>query len=96
MLHDTTILGIFISVFNQRDAQICFTVSFISCLYMFRAHELIIRRSKLHYTTPLVKYWDKNTEMHCQQNVKTFRFVYDDYFCNKVRFLTTLEHEPER
>ena len=29
---------------------ICFTISFISCLYMFRAHVLIIRRSKLHYT----------------------------------------------
>ena len=29
--------------------KICFTVSFISCLYMFRAHVLIIRRSKLHY-----------------------------------------------
>ena len=25
------------------------TISFISCLYMFRAHELIIRKSKLHY-----------------------------------------------
>ena len=25
-------------------------LSFISCLYMFRAHVLIIRRSKLHYT----------------------------------------------
>ena len=30
--------------------KICFTLSFISCLYMFRAHMLIIRRSKLHYT----------------------------------------------
>ena len=30
--------------------KICFTISFISCLYMFRAHLLIIRRSKLHYT----------------------------------------------
>ena len=28
--------------------KICFTASFISCLYMFRAHVLIIRRSKLH------------------------------------------------
>ena len=28
----------------------CFTISFISCLYTFRAHVLIIRRSKLHYT----------------------------------------------
>ena len=41
----------FISVINQLDAQnVCFTISFISCLYMFRAHVLIIRRSKLHYT----------------------------------------------
>jgi len=30
--------------------KICFTISFISCLYMFRAHVLIITRSKLHYT----------------------------------------------
>jgi len=29
--------------------KICFTVSFISCLYMFRAHVLIIRMPKLHY-----------------------------------------------
>ena len=36
---------------NQLDAQnFCFTISFISCLYMFRTHVLIIRRSKLHYT----------------------------------------------
>jgi len=30
--------------------KIYFTISFISCLYMFRAHVLIIRRSKLPYT----------------------------------------------
>jgi len=30
--------------------NICFTISFISCLYMFRTHVLIIRRSKLHCT----------------------------------------------
>ena len=41
----------FISVINQHDAQnFCFTNKFISCLYMFRAHVLIMRRSKLHYT----------------------------------------------
>jgi len=28
--------------------KICFKISFISCVYMFRAHVLIIRRSKLH------------------------------------------------
>ena len=40
----------FISVFNQLDAQNLFHNKFISCLYMFRAHVLIIGRSKLHYT----------------------------------------------
>ena len=30
--------------------KICFTISFISRLYMFRAHALIIRQSKLLYT----------------------------------------------
>jgi len=47
----TVHLSIFISVFNQLDAQNCFTISFISYLYMFRAHVLNIRRSKLHYTS---------------------------------------------
>ena len=35
---------------NNLMHKICFTISFISCVYMFRAHVLIIRRSKLHYT----------------------------------------------
>jgi len=78
---------LFISVFNQLDAQNLFHNKFYFMpLYMFRAHVLIIRRSKLHYTasgiiTPigvmiqilyikLVKYWDKYIEMHGQQNVK--------------------------
>jgi len=30
--------------------KICFTISFSSCFYVFRAHVLIIRRSRLHYT----------------------------------------------
>jgi len=40
----------FILVINQLDAQILFYNTFISCLYMFRAHVLIVRRSKLYYT----------------------------------------------
>jgi len=35
---------------NNLMHKICSTLSFISCLYMFRAHVLITRRSKLHYT----------------------------------------------
>jgi len=46
----TVQLSIFNSVINQLDAQILFYNKFISCLYMFRAHVLIIRSSKLHYT----------------------------------------------
>jgi len=46
----TVHLSIFISVFNQLDAQNLFYNKFISCLYMFRARVLIIKRSKLHYT----------------------------------------------
>ena len=46
--------------------KICFTISFISCLYMFRA--LIV---KPILCIKLVKYRDKYTEMqHGQQNVK--------------------------
>jgi len=51
LLCGDTKYNLFISVINQLDVQnFCFTISFISCLYMFRAHALIIRRSKLHYT----------------------------------------------
>jgi len=40
----------FISVINQLDAQnFCFTISLFHA-DIFRAHVLIIRRSKLHYT----------------------------------------------
>ena len=47
----TVHLSIFISEFNQLDAQnFCFTIGFISYIYVFRVRVLIIRRSKLHYT----------------------------------------------
>jgi len=44
-------LGIFILLINPLDAQNLFYNKFISCLYMFREHHvLIVRRSKLYYT----------------------------------------------
>ena len=47
----TVHLSIFISVYlTNLMHKICFTVNFVSSPYMFRAHVLIIRRSKLHYT----------------------------------------------
>ena len=61
--------------------KICFTISFISCLYMFRApcarnmyrHEIKLIVKQI-LCIKLVKYWDKYTEMHGQQNVKTGRW----------------------
>jgi len=46
----TVHLDIFILVINHLMHKILFYNKFISCLYMFRAHVLIIRRSKLYYT----------------------------------------------
>jgi len=44
-------IEVFILVINQLNAQnFLFYNKFISCLYMFRAYVLIIRRSKLYYT----------------------------------------------
>ena len=40
----------FILVINQLDAQNLFYNKFISCLYSFEQHVLIVRRSKLYYT----------------------------------------------
>jgi len=45
----TVHVSIFISVTNLMQ-KVLFYNKIISCLYMFRAHVLIIRRSKLHYT----------------------------------------------
>jgi len=52
--------------------KICFTISFISFFYMFRAHVLIIRRSKSHYTasgiiTPIgvMRFWPSDDEHMC-------------------------------
>ena len=46
----TSLFSFFILVMNQLDAQNFFYNKFISCLYMFRAHVLIVRRSKLYHT----------------------------------------------
>ena len=52
--------------------KICFTISFISCLYMFWAHVLIIRRSKLHYTASGVYFMPVHVSSTCayHQHVK--------------------------
>jgi len=46
---------ILILVINQIDAQNFVFNKFISCLHMFRAHVLIIRRSKLYYTASVLR-----------------------------------------
>jgi len=63
--------------------QICFTVSFISSLYMFRAHVLIIRRSKLHYTASgngckgcVMQFWPPDDEHMCSKHVEAWNKTY--------------------
>jgi len=52
----TMYLSIIISVINQHDTNFFFLFynKISSCLYMFRAHVLIIRRSKLLYTASVI------------------------------------------
>ena len=63
--------------------KICFTISFISCLYMFRAHVLIIRRSKLHYTYGcddtrgcVMQFWPPDDEHMCSKHVEAWNKTY--------------------
>jgi len=49
-LHRATLLNIYLRNEPTWCTKFLFYNKFISCLYMFRAHVLIIRMSKLHYT----------------------------------------------
>ena len=61
----------FISVINQLDAQnFCFTISFISCLYIFRApfahhQEVKIVLCSLWYHQTETNEWSKITKIQC-------------------------------
>jgi len=72
--------------------KICFIISFISCLYMFRAHVLIIMRSKLHYTASAIitsiggrlvhelccvmQCWPHDDEHLCSKHVEAWNRTY--------------------
>jgi len=65
--------------------KICFTISFISCLYMFREYVLFIRRSKLHYTafciiTPIGVMIPDDEHM-CSKHVEAWNKTYCGNFC---------------
>ena len=53
--------------------KICFTIRFISFPYLFRAHVLIIRRSKLHYT---LQFWPPDNEHMCSKQVEEWNKTY--------------------
>jgi len=59
---------LFISLINQLDAQNLFHNKFISCIYMFRPHVLIIRMSKLHYTA-------SSETMNCKHRVQDYNNI---------------------
>jgi len=70
--------------------KICFTIIFISCLYMFRTHVLIIRRSKLHYTAYrcdetrgcVMQFWPPDDEHMCSKHVEVWnKLIVKRKFC---------------
>jgi len=83
--------------------KICFTISFISCLYMFRAHVLIIRRSKLNYTasdiiTPVgdtrvcvMQFWPPDDEQMCSKHVEAWnKLTVKQKFCALCWLITEI------
>ena len=60
--------------------KILFYNKFISCLYMFRAHVLIVRRSKLYYTayrfddtrSCVMQFWLPDDEHICSKHVEAW------------------------
>jgi len=68
-----------ISVFNQPDTQNLFHKRFISCLYMFRAHVLIIRSLWYHHTYRcddtrgcVMQFWPPEDEHICSKHVEAW------------------------
>jgi len=73
--------------------KICFTISFISCLYMFRAHVVIIRTSKLHYTAyrcddtrgRVMQFWRPDDEHMCSKYVRhEIKLIVKQILCIKL------------
>jgi len=81
----TVHLSIFISVTDQLDAQnFCFTISFISCLYMFRAHVLIIRRIKITLHSLWYRHscrWPSRARVAVRSNTVTMIAETETRFC---------------
>jgi len=92
----TVHLSSFISVINQLDAQnFCFTISFVSCLYMFRApcahhQEVKIALHSLwyHHTYRCddTRGWPPDDEHMCSEHVEAWNKTYckTNILCIKV------------
>jgi len=86
------------SVVNQLDAQFLFYNKFISYLYMFRAHVLIIRRSKLHYTYRcedtrgcVMQFWPPDNEHVCSKHVEAWnKLIVKQKFCASSWLITEI------
>ena len=70
-----------------------------SCLYMFRAHVLIIRRSKLHYTSYMcddtrgcvVQFWPPDDEHMCSKHVEAWnKLIVKQKFCSSSWLITEI------
>jgi len=75
--------------------KICFTISFISCLHIFRAHVLIIRRSHslwYHHTYRcddtrgcVMQFWPPDDEHMCSKHVEVWNKTDHAYRCDDTR-----------
>ena len=79
-------ISVYLSQYLTNFMQkICFTISFISCLNMFRAHVLIIRRSKFHETATyrcddtrgcVMQFWPPDEKQMCSKHVEAWNKTY--------------------
>ena len=69
--------------------KICFTISFISRLYMFRAHVLIITRYHHIYRCDdtrgcAMQFWPPDDEHMCSKHVQAWNKTVKQIFCIKL------------
>jgi len=97
-------INIYLSDSPTWWTKFLFYKKFISCLYMFRAHLLIIRRSKLHYTasgiiTPIcddtrgyvMQFWPLDDEHMCSKHVEAWnKLIVKQKFCASIWLITEI------
>jgi len=100
VLLELLILKIFccFSVWPTWCTKFLFYNKFISCLYMFRAHVLIIRRSKLYYTYRcdvttdcVMQFWPPDDKHMCSKHVEAWnKLIVKQKYCASSWLITEI------